>query len=48
MPMPVRIAAVMPSSAAPGNISLDVMKPTTPREYLSSAALGFLMYWLMA
>ncbi|CAB4636722.1 unannotated protein [freshwater metagenome] len=42
-PTPVRIAAVIPKSAAPGYASLEVIKPSTPREYLSSLAFGFLM-----
>src|SRR5436190_4296006 len=40
MPMPVRQAASTPSTAAPGYASEPVRIPTTPREYLSSAAVG--------
>ena len=41
MPRPVRHAASTPSTAAPGYSADPVRIPSTPREYLSSAAVGF-------
>lgn len=43
MPTPVALAAEVERTAAPGYLADPVIKPSTPREYLWSIALGLIM-----